>query len=151
MDELERALSPEERSALIALAADPPRRHWGMLILAVALVCVSLAGLAMVTSLTATNNRVHDNQQAIRVSCTLLVNAIIQSGARRGAGRGPQSQSPQQELTALYVGVIARHMTPNERRSFKTLAKNAAASGQIEVPDCDRIARHPEAVTVLIP
>lgn len=84
------------------------------------------------------------NRTAIRVGCTLLSNAIIQSGA---AG---DMQSPQGRLTAHYIHVIRRVETPAERRTERRLLKLAAKAGPvIRPPDCERIALHPESVRAL--
>lgn len=145
-------LTQEERDALVNLAHHPSRAQRGLFALAIALVLLSLAGLRMVDILTNTNNRVDSNRQAIRVSCTLLANAIIQSGS--GNGRASNAQpSPQQQLTALYISVIVRQMDGSERKEYHRLLDDATASGgnRVDVPDCERIARHPEAVTIVRP
>jgi hypothetical protein len=79
------------------------------------------------------------NRTAIRVSCTLLANAIIESG-------GAQTNGPQAQLTALYVSVIRRAMTPAETRQAANLAKQIPARTGLTIPDCERIAEHPLTV-----
>jgi hypothetical protein len=84
------------------------------------------------------------NRTAIRVGCTLLSNAIIQSGATGNM------QSPQGRLTAHYIAVIHRMSTPAERRTERHLLKLASKAGPvIRPPDCERITLHPGSVKAL--
>lgn len=93
-------------------------------------------------------SRTDENRTAVRVSCQLLVNAIVQSG---GASSGPNGRRPpQQALTALRIAVLDRAMTAAERRQSRQLQKEIAQSGAptLTIPDCATIARHPESVVV---
>lgn len=112
-------------------------------LIAVTSTLVGATSVFVVNSLLA---RTEHNRDAVRVSCQLLANAIVQSG---GGGGGPNGHKPpQQELNLLYVSVIERAMTPADRRDERRLRGLAAASGTppLSVPDCERIALHPESV-----
>lgn len=87
------------------------------------------------------------NTKAIRVSCTLLSNAIIQSGAATPGNR-PTAQS---RLTGIYIGAITRELTPAERAEVHRLQLIVASSGggRVALPDCDDVARHPDDVRAL--
>lgn len=89
------------------------------------------------------------NREAVRVSCTLLTNAILESG---GGGTGQPARTPaaraQRENTAILIAAINRELlTARERR---TLVRNASivakAGGVLSTPDCDEVAKHPERV-----
>lgn len=88
------------------------------------------------------------NRTGIRVGCTLLTNAIIQSG---GADPAPGNRpTPQAQLTGHYIRVIQRVSTPAERRVQRRLIRLAAKAGPvIKVPDCTQIALHPDRVKAL--
>lgn len=93
------------------------------------------------------------NRDAIRVSCTLLGNAVIESG---GGGTEQIPTSPaakaQRENTTILVAAIDRELLTSEERA--TLARNARivakAGGVISIPDCNEIARHPDRVLELL-
>lgn len=84
----------------------------------------------------------HRNRQGIHVSCVLLSNAIIQSGASN-----PPS-SAQARLSAIYVRAIVRGLTPAEAVEARSLAKLAQRPA-IQLPSCDDVALHPENVRAL--
>lgn len=92
------------------------------------------------------------NTLAIRVSCTLLTNAILESGA---GGSGQPARTPaakaQRANTELYIGAIVRRLlTPAERGTLRENARIVAkAGGVISTPDCDEVAKHPERVREL--
>lgn len=71
------------------------------------------------------------NSDAILVSCRLLKNAIL------------ESQSGSGEATRLFVGAIKRIMTPKESQQLDAALRRGAA---LTVPDCARIAEHPDTV-----
>lgn len=92
------------------------------------------------------------NREAIRVACTLLTNAILESGA---GGLDQPARSPaaraQRENTAILVQAITRNLlTASERKQMAENARVIAkAGGVISTPDCDAVARHPERVREL--
>lgn len=92
-------------------------------------------------------SRTEQNRDAVRVSCQLLANTIVQSGGASGTGPNGR-QPPQQELTILRISVLDRAMTPSERRRAQRLRSLIASSGapQLTIPDCAKIALHPESV-----
>lgn len=113
--------------------------------LLVALACL-LATASSIFVVYSLLSRTEQNRDAVRVSCQLLANAIVQSG---GAGSGPNGRRPpQQQLTILRIAVLDRGMTPDERRQAQRLRSLIASSGapQLTIPDCARIALHPESV-----
>jgi hypothetical protein len=91
--------------------------------------------------------------EAVRVSCTLLTNAIIESGGG-GRDQAPASEAAraQRQITAILVGAINRGLlTDAERAEVKRLGEIVArAGGVISIPDCNEIARHPERVRELL-
>lgn len=143
----------DERAALDALQQlTPVRPRWPFVVLAVALVMLAISLLQIASAVLDTTKRSHHNQDAIRVSCTLLSNAIVQSGA--GATRNSSaSRPPQQRLTELYISAIVRRMTLGERRQVKRLTAEVARTGggRVDVPDCAAIVRDPGNVRDLSP
>lgn len=119
------------------------RRWRSGLLIALACLLASASSIFIVYNLL---SRTEQNRDAIRVSCQLLANAIVQSG---GGGAGPNGhRPPQQELTILRISVLDRGMTPSERRRARHLQSLIASSGapQLTIPDCAKIALHPESV-----
>ncbi len=94
----------------------------------------------------------HRNREAIRVSCTLLTNAILESGA---GGADQPARSPaakaQRESTALYIGAIVRRLlTPAERKKLRENARIVSKAGGVtSIPNCDQVAARPERVKEL--
>jgi hypothetical protein len=131
--------SRDAHEALEVLAKVRPPR-WPLLVVGAAIVALGISGLTL-------SHYAQSNRQAIRVSCQLLANAIVQSG---GAASGPNGhRPPQQQLSALYISVLRRAMTPADRhRQRQLLRLIAAGDAQLSVPDCARIALHPESVQV---
>ncbi len=85
------------------------------------------------------------NGIAIRVGCTLLSNAIIQSGAARN-GKPPKITA-QTRLTALLVKSIVSQMPAVDQRRVRRLqAQVARDGGPVKLPSCDKVARDPESV-----
>lgn len=82
------------------------------------------------------------NREGIHVSCVLLGNAIIQSGASAATG----GDSPRVKLSELYTRIIARAMTAPEIAEARRLA---ARIKPITLPSCDDVALHPERVKAL--
>jgi hypothetical protein len=129
----------DAHEALDVLAkVHPPRLP--LLVLAFAILALSVGALTL-------SHYAHANREAIRVSCQLLANAIAQSGV---AASGPDGhRPPQQQLTALYISVVHRAMTPADRRQERRLLGRVAAIGTpLSIPNCGQIARHPESVAV---
>lgn len=102
-----------------------------------ALVAVVFVSACLFTYLLARQSDVSDrNQQAIRVGCVLLSNAIVQSGA--------SSAGTSARRTQLFIAAARRSMTPKERAEFDSLAPGGPPT--LDIPDCDRIAKHPDSV-----
>lgn len=116
----------------------------------------------------ATTNRalVLKVRESTLVSCTLLANAIQQSGAnrsrqtrgpaRRGAGQptaAQSGQSPQSQLNTRLVTKIISLMTPSERHAIMALQREIAQTGggSVTVPRCTDIVAHPERVRPIGP
>lgn len=120
------------------------RRWRSGLLIALACLLASASSIFIVYNLL---SRTEQNRDAIRVSCQLLANAIVQSGGASGAGPNGH-RPPQQELTILRISVLDRAMTPSERRRAQRLRSLIASSGspQLTIPDCAKIALHPESV-----
>lgn len=88
-------------------------------------------------------NLLGEGRQALRVSCIVLANAIIESGA---SGQMDPT-TPQAKLQGLYVQALVRHMTPGERLQANELqAQVVAGGGAVKVPPCEQIARDPDSV-----
>lgn len=143
----------EEREAFHALQQlTPARARWPFVVLAVALVMLALSLLQIASAVTANTKRSAANRDAIRVSCTLLANAIEQSGA--GSTRNSSaSRPPVQRLNQLYVSVVVRSMTDDERRQLKRLTTEIARTGggRVDVPDCAAVVRNPNTVQIIRP
>lgn len=78
------------------------------------------------------------NEQAVEVGCTLLKNAILETGVT------PNGQpSDAQKRTAILVAGVMRVLTPAERAK---LAELSPQQPQLTIPNCRAIARHPESV-----
>lgn len=88
------------------------------------------------------------NTEAIRVSCTLISNAIIESGA---AGERRASPTASERLTAMLIAAIVRGMAPAERAEVHRLQLITASSGggRVTLPSCDDVAQHPETVQAI--
>lgn len=132
-------MATDAHEVLDALARVRPPR-WPLLVIGLAILALAVSALTL-------SHYARSNREAINVSCQLLANAIVQSG---GGASGPNGhRPPQQELTALYVAVIHRAMTPADRRQERRILRLVAAGGPpLSVPNCARIARHPESVRV---
>lgn len=78
------------------------------------------------------NDAINANKRGIFVSCTLLANAIIESGGASGA-----------DATQLFVTAIQRVMTPEEKAKFK---KAFAQPQNLTVPPCKKISENPASV-----
>lgn len=100
-------------------------------------------------------------RQSTFVACTLLANAITQSGAnrsrqsqgpaRRGTGElhGPRPRphlSATARFNTLLVTEIIEHMTTPERRVALRLQQRIAREGGVTIPDCADVVLHPEHV-----
>ncbi len=118
----------------------------------IAIVVRSLIALVLVGGAIA-YYLIQRNTQAIRTSCTLLTNAVLQSGGG-GTGQAPTSPAAaaQRDNTAILVAAIARKLlTREERARMRTNAAVIAdAGGVVAIPDCDEIARHPDRVRELL-
>ncbi len=117
----------------------------------VVLAVVSLAVGGVVVS--HTRELAERNREAIRVSCTLLTNAIIESGGG-GRDQAPASDAAraQRRITAILIGAITRGLlTDAERAEVARLgAIVAKAGGVVAIPDCNEIALHPKRVRELL-
>lgn len=111
-------------------------------VIVAAVAAAGVMGLAVLFVILEGQDR---NRQGIQVSCVLLANAIVESGA----GGGRQS-SPQQQLNALYIRVLLRAATPEELKKAAALqAKIAEAGPQVTYPNCEQVAEHPESVKAI--
>lgn len=138
---------PRPIEALEALGNLRPPPRWPLTVLGVALVVLAIAGLGIGVRVFAAARAVSTNQQAIRVNCRLLSNAIVQSGARGPGG----ANSPTQQLNELYISVIGEQMSPAERREERRLQTVIASSGAtvVPLPDCERVAADPSSVKIV--
>lgn len=145
---------PEPRPAPVAalehaLQEIKPRSHWPMFLLALSIVLVALTMLVVVSVVGDNRRALKANQESVRVSCTLLTNAILESGAGASPRDSPAARpTPQQRLTAIYIQVISRNMTADERREARRIA-GEQTDGAVTVPDCDKIAERPQTVTAI--
>lgn len=153
LDRIERAYARERQANRdLRLAVIDHGRKTSLVFRAV--VILSLASLALggfvVSHVRTLTER---NREAVRVSCALLRDAIIQSGGG-GRGRAPASKAAeaQRKITAILVGAINRGLlTAAERAEVTRLdAIVAKAGGVVAIPDCDAIASHPERVRGLL-
>ncbi len=93
------------------------------------------------------------NQQAIRVSCTLLGNAVIQSGA---GGQSNQPPTPVAravaERQAILISAIQRKLlTSRQMARLKELDRIITrAGGVVAIPRCDEIVADPGSVRSLL-
>ena len=114
-------------------------RHW-VLIAFVSSTVICAVGIAVLAFVLDNQQR---NRDAIRTGCVLLANAIVQSGA--GGMQDPGS--PRAKLNALYVEKIREHFTAREYAKEAGLQAQIARGGAlIDIPDCERIVKHPEDV-----
>jgi hypothetical protein len=127
-----------------------------MAALGITMILLAVTLLKVMTTVTSNTERVQSvqqiaaaNRQAIFVSCTLLSNAIAQSGggALRSSNERP---TPRQQLNSLYIAAIIGRMTRGERAQERRL-RHQTDGRLIEIPDCLRIARHPESVRAVVP
>lgn len=105
-------------------------------------------GVTVICLLTAFGAYVIDrNRQAIRVSCLLLSEKLIESGG----SRPPKGYKPtpaamaQAEITArLLLRIDQRVLTPGDRAYIaERQAIIDGVGGPLVPPDCDDVARHP--------
>lgn len=94
--------------------------------------------------------------EAIRVACTVTANVVTRTGVSAGRSNGgptgrPAPLSAQQRLSSLRVRVIRHAMTRGQRRLEMALLMEITKAGGLVVPDCKRIAEHPEDVKLYIP
>lgn len=137
---------PKPAEALEALAHLKPPPRWPLALLAIALVVLAIAALGITLRVLQNTEQVRSNRQALRTSCTLLANAILQSGPG-GPGRAP---TPQQRLNELYIGVIRDRMNAEQKRRERGLLTALVRSGTVvPLPDCEKVATHPGSVTTV--
>lgn len=96
------------------------------------------------------------NRQGIFVGCTVTANVVVRSGApvsrQNGGPSGrPTPPSAQQRLSALRVKTIHSLMAPAVRAEESKLLGEIARAGGLEVPNCKKIAEHPESVKAYTP
>ena len=96
-------------------------------------------------------NLAKSNREGIRVSCVVISNAIIQSGASGASTNTPASRATR-EIQEIYVRAIQRQLlTTEDLARVKYLSRIVVRSGGlVAVPDCDEIAQHPERVKRLV-
>lgn len=143
---------PREALEVLHQIAPQSRSRWPLVVLALAMILLALTSLRLAASVNQNTKRVHANNDAIRVSCTLLANVIVQSGGGTTQPNSPaEPPTPQQRLNTLYVGVITNHMTTTERHEARRLARavGAAGGGALTIPDCRKVTQHPEDVTAI--
>ncbi len=146
LDRLERAYQAERqanremREAVIAYGqkiTNNARARVAVGLIALVVIAVLLDRLA---------DLAHRNREAVRVSCTLLTNAILEPGGTTAAAVA------QRENTEIFIGAINRNLLTERERV--TVQRNAAiimkAGGVISTPACNEIARHPERVRELL-
>lgn len=112
-------------------------RRWRTIGFVSFVITVALGGWSLGHRQTSDRQLIERNQQAIRVGCTLLANAIIESGAGGGSN---------ENATAMFVSAIQRVMTPEERERFRKLVGKPVT---LKVPPCREIALHPERVKLV--
>ncbi len=84
------------------------------------------------------------NRLGIRVSCTLLAQAIADSSSTTGKPR-TKAIRYSRERTALLIAALSRSLTPAERERYRVLSERIEkAGGAVPVPPCDEVALHPE-------
>lgn len=138
---------PHAALAVLHDLAPRPRARWPVVLLAVAMIMLSLTLLRVAMVASDNSQAVRANQEAVRVSCTLLANAISQSGTATNSPAA--TPSPQEQLTALYIGIIVRSMTADDLRKFRALSNEVAKQGNgVDFPDCRKVSMHPNSVTV---
>ncbi len=141
--EAEAADNRRMRAAVIRFGDRTSKLAWASVALVIVIVVVAATGYDRLNALA------HRNTDAIRVGCTLLANAVIQSGSG-GQRNDTAAGKAQAELTRLaYIG-ISRSWTPAERaRAIRLQAIIQKAGGVVATPDCDAVAEHPERVKAL--
>lgn len=95
---------------------------------------------------------INRNREAIRVSCTLLGNAIIESGAARGPEPTNDPRvAARQELNTVLIGAIAaRVLDAKEQRRVAELQAIIGKGGSLTLPRCEDVVRHPGDVKSLL-
>ncbi len=153
IDRLERSYR-KEREANRAMR-EAIVEHGGKLAIVVRLLVALVLVMALVGAVffDRLTNLAQSNREAVRVSCTLLTNAILESGA--GGSDQPartRAARAQRDSTELYIGAIVRRLlTPAERKTLRENARVVAkAGGVISTPNCDAVAKHPERVRELV-
>ncbi len=153
LERIERAYERERRANRdLRLAVIDHGRKVSLIFRAVillALVSLTVGGVVV----SHTRELAEQNREAIRVSCTLLTNAIIESGGG-GLDQAPASDAAraQRRITAILIGAINRGLlTDAERAEVARLgAIVAKAGGVVAIPDCNEIALHPGRVRELL-
>jgi hypothetical protein len=110
---------------------EPPRVSLTRRMAVIVALCLALAGgvgagLVGLAVGPTVFSKIEDNEQAIRVSCHLLNNAIDQSQAAGG------------KSTALLIAEIVEGMTPSERHAYQQAAAHIAPGPQKNT--CRRVA-----------
>ena len=89
------------------------------------------------------------NRTANLVNCRLLTNAIVESGA---GGVSTKPTLPQLKLNALYISVINRSMTAQEKKQQAILLEEIKRKGGIvTIPNCKDVVDHPNSVKDVVP
>lgn len=113
--------------------------RWIMAMVVTGLIACSVIFIVLRDQSSDIGAQADSNRNAIKISCTLLVNAIVESGANNSNGG---------DATRLFVTAIKRIMTPAERKQL-----DSALAGQtghsVTLPPCERISEHPETVKAI--
>ncbi len=135
LDRIERSLADSERARLREESATRELRvavvKYGRTITLLMRSVIGLFVLAVVLAVVfygRLSDIAHRNTEAVRVSCTLLTNALLESGAG-GGGQVPASPAAtaQRQITATLVGAINRELlTAGERAAGSSRALAAS-------------------------
>lgn len=109
---------------------------------------IALGGLLFTFWLWANRSYAEKNRESIRVSCVLLGNAIVESGAAAMEGDDEKPPTPQQRLTALaFDELISRSRGKRHEEMLKLIKQTRAGQGgSLTLPNCKEIVLHPERV-----
>lgn len=115
-----------------------------LLMLAATIVTAGIATTLLIGGIQNRDEATDRNVDAIRVTCTLISNALIQSGAAGG-----NSQTAAAALTVLRLKALRREMTSAERVRADRLQAQLRRKPPVDLPDCDRVASDPGSVVAV--